>query len=169
VCSSDLNKVNDTDRAPVIFCICDEEDVTKRWDSTALEPFVAYSVAHCFLLFFIRDGSTKWSIEKLRQTPVLTKHPPQQGLVIVNIDGVVELKFAKDGVHSVEAIPIVREALLKAYTPRPPPPSHGKDQTIQNEDGKTSTTMTRRPYILVVVITLVILLGLIGGMVYMAS
>jgi hypothetical protein len=160
---SGTKKINDTDRAPIIFCVCDEDDITKRWDELLLRPLATYSVEHCFLLFMTQDDGSLWSTEKLRQTRVLMTHPPQQGLAIVNVDGVVELKFAPDGHHSVEAIPIVREALLKVF---PPPPPQGKEGS---KDEKEEKTRTGRPYILLVVITLVILLGLIGGVVYMVS
>ena len=166
------NKVNDTDRAPIIFCVCDVGDITKSWNSSSIDPRVAYYAAHCFLLCITPNGSS-WSTENLRQTRVLTAHPPQQGLAMVNFIDWVHMKFAKDGVHSVEAIPIIREALLKVFPP-PPPPSQDKDQTQQgkeeeSKDEKEEKTMTGRPYILLVVITLVILLCLIGGVVYMAS
>ena len=167
------NEVNDTDRAPIIFCVCDVGNITKSWNSSSIDPRVAYYAAHCFLLCITPNGSS-WSTENLRQTRVLMTHPPQQGLAMVNFIDWVDMKFAPDGRHSVEAIPIIREALLKVFPPSPPPPpppSQDKDQTQQGEeeskDEKEEKTRTGRPYILLVIITLVILLGLIGSVVYM--
>jgi hypothetical protein len=112
------------------------------------------------------------STERLQLTRLLRTVPPQQGLAIVNVDNLTDMNFAPDGHHSVEAIPIVREALLKVFPPPPPPPSQDKDQTMQgkeeSKDEKEEKKRTRRSYILLVIITLVILLGLIGGVVYMA-
>jgi hypothetical protein len=171
------NKVDDTDRAPFIFSVFDEYDITKRWnplDGFQNDKFTFYA-AHCFMIFITQENQPQpWTLPMLLGAPAFTKYPPQGGLAIINIDNLMDMKFVKDGLHSVEAIPIVREALLKVFPPPPPPPppSQDKDQTQQGEeeskDEKEEKTRTRRSYILLVVITLIILLGLIGGVVYMA-
>jgi hypothetical protein len=147
------NKVNDTDRAPFIFYVFDKDDNNSVKQP---DPFFAYYAAHCFMLFILEKGvGVTLTLNDFRKSVPLTDNPPQQGLAIVDVNDLGNLNFVPDGVHSMEAIPIVREALLKVYLPPPP-------------QGKEEKKRTRRPYILVVVITLIILLGLIGGVVYMA-
>jgi hypothetical protein len=176
------NKINDTDHAPFIFYVFDEYNVTDDWNTSSIVPRLAYYAADCFMLCITREGSSLVSIQDLQQNRVLMTHPPQQGLAIVDIYDWVDMEFVKDGLHSMEAIPIVREALLKVFPPPPPPPSpspspsqdkdqtqQGKEESKDEKEEKTRTTMTGRPYILLVVITLVILLCLIGGVVYMVS